>query len=114
MGKLRSLDMIDDLEDKAEGRRFFAQLLAENFADLKESGKCGPLGTALPKVRSWVNFLHSDETHIKVMRTFRGGHREFRTLSAMFRSEFDIGGVPPVQGTESETLMMSRHCPKEH
>eukprot|EP00439_Symbiodinium_sp_Y106_P012267 s3937_g1.t2 len=72
-----------DLETKAADRRFFAGLLQENFEDLPLDA-CSD--EALQEARRWQRFLHNDDEHIKVVRGFQSGRREFRTLHAMYRS----------------------------
>ncbi|CAE7633225.1 unnamed protein product [Symbiodinium pilosum] len=90
---------------QAEDRRFFAGLLQENFEDLP-SEACSE--EALQEAKRWQRFLHDDDEHIKVVRGFQSGRREFRTLHAMYRSE--TGGTPPYHGLHQETEACLRLC----
>ncbi|CAE7906626.1 unnamed protein product, partial [Symbiodinium microadriaticum] len=94
-----------DLEIKAADRRFFAGLLQENFEDLPVDA-CSD--EALQEARRWQRFLHNDDEHIKVVRGFQSGRREFRTLHAMYRSE--TGGAPPYHGLHQDTVLVARQC----
>ncbi|CAE6912022.1 unnamed protein product [Symbiodinium sp. CCMP2592] len=83
IGGVNDESMREDLETKAADRRFFAGLLQENFEDLPADA-CSD--EALQEARRWQRFLHNDDEHIKVVRGFQSGRREFRTLHAMYRS----------------------------
>lgn len=118
IGQLWDLDMIEDLEAMAYGRRFFAGMLLENFDDWtrtdtshRESlGQCGLSDREMvQEARSWTRYLHDDDEHIKLVREFRAGRREFRTLHAMYRSE--ASEALPLQGISPDTILVARDCP---
>mmetsp|Transcript_23515 Transcript_23515/g.71048 ORF Transcript_23515/g.71048 Transcript_23515/m.71048 type:complete len:149 (-) Transcript_23515:54-500(-) len=119
VGQVRSPDMMDDLDAKAQGRRFFVGMLLENFEDWAQgegrealaAGRCSasdPL--ALREARAWTSFLHDDDEHIKAVRGFKSGRREFRTMHAMYRSE--ASEVLPVHGVNPDTVLVARTCPR--
>ena len=56
---------IQDLQFKADDRRFYAGLLQENFEDLPRD-QCSD--ESLRRAQVWQRFLHSDDEHIKVDR----------------------------------------------
>eukprot|EP00931_Biecheleriopsis_adriatica_P124412 TRINITY_DN99545_c0_g1_i1.p1 TRINITY_DN99545_c0_g1~~TRINITY_DN99545_c0_g1_i1.p1 ORF type:complete len:680 (+),score=128.62 TRINITY_DN99545_c0_g1_i1:32-2071(+) len=117
VGQVASAAMLDDLEAKADDRRFFAGLLKENFEDLARAHEGEPCGSTakgeasktLRAAREWMRFLHDDDEHIKVVRGFQSGRREFRTLHAMYRSE--AGDAPPLHGVYPDTVFVARNCP---
>mmetsp|Transcript_44106 Transcript_44106/g.113523 ORF Transcript_44106/g.113523 Transcript_44106/m.113523 type:complete len:340 (+) Transcript_44106:1-1020(+) len=116
IGQVRNLDMMDDLEEKVHGRAYVGRLLSENFADLYRAygrpmsdKSCGPTSeSSLVAARSWLKFLHDDDEHIKVVRGFKGGRREFRTQHAMYRSE--TLDVLPLHGVGQDTVLVARDC----
>jgi len=61
------------------------------------------------EARSWTRYLHDDDEHIKLVREFRAGRREFRTLHAMYRSE--ASEALPLQGISPDTILVARDCP---
>ncbi|CAE8712795.1 unnamed protein product [Polarella glacialis] len=119
IGQVPHQTMLDDLDGKADDRRFFAGLLVENFEDLAKANGGAPCGdvrtgaaaSTLASARDWMRFLHDDDEHIKVVRGFQSGRREFRTLHAMYRSE--ASGELPLHGVNPDTVLVARNCPKE-
>ncbi|CAK9043453.1 unnamed protein product [Durusdinium trenchii] len=98
-------EMRQDLEMKAADRRFYAGLLQENFEDLTPE-QCSEEN--LRHAQEWQRFLHNDDEHIKVVRGFQSGRREFRTLHAMYRSEaFE---TLPLRGVLQDTVLVARNC----
>eukprot|EP00435_Cladocopium_sp_Y103_P043659 s2194_g12.t1 len=90
-----------DLQLKADDRRFYAGLLQENFEDLTED-QCSD--ESLRRAQLWQRFLHNDDEHIKVVRGFQSGRREFRTLHAMYRSK--VSDTLPLRGVLQDTVLM--------
>eukprot|EP00440_Ansanella_granifera_P044074 gb/GFBE01047765.1/.p1 GENE.gb/GFBE01047765.1/~~gb/GFBE01047765.1/.p1 ORF type:complete len:681 (+),score=90.76 gb/GFBE01047765.1/:1-2043(+) len=117
LGRVEDSHVFEDLNAKADNRRFFAGLLEENFEDLATAGRGEPCGSmvdgtfqkTLQAARRWMRFLHNDDEHIKVVRGFQSGRREFRTLHAMYRSE--AGDAPPLHGVHPDTILVARDCP---
>eukprot|EP00929_Paragymnodinium_shiwhaense_P016514 TRINITY_DN124926_c0_g1_i1.p1 TRINITY_DN124926_c0_g1~~TRINITY_DN124926_c0_g1_i1.p1 ORF type:complete len:696 (-),score=119.59 TRINITY_DN124926_c0_g1_i1:71-2158(-) len=131
VGSLRSEDMAEEMEAAALNRRFFAGLLRENFEDWTRSeqgqaalkqGECGAAPGAgstlattseeqqLAAARAFMKFLHNDDEHIEVVRGFKGGRREVRTLHAMYRSEASEGTLPTKRKSSSDTVLIARQC----
>ncbi|CAJ1406630.1 unnamed protein product [Effrenium voratum] len=105
IGDIEEDQIYQDLQMKAEDRRFFAGLLQENFEDLTQED-CS--AESLRKAQDWQRFLHNDDEHIKVVRGFQSGRREFRTLHAMYRSE--ASDALPLRGVLQDTVLVARNC----
>lgn len=109
VGQVRSDDTMDELEALVQERSFFKGLLSQNFADWARNAPA--CGLSDRDSHAWMRFLHDDDEHIKAVRAFQGGRREFRTLHAMYRSETSY--VLPLHGISPDTVLVARDCTSE-
>lgn len=106
VGQVRDEDAMDDLDAKAEDRVFFTKMVIDNFQDLLDKNMCS--SEMLERARLWMKYLHHSNEHIEVMRSLKSGHREFRALHAMYRSE--ASHVFPHHGVSADSMQVARDC----